>query len=426
MKNNILTFVITCSLSTLFIAAAFSTQDENPLSSSSRHLTSLARNSTSRSVANVLNASRLAARPIRVTNLPNHRENASVDIADDSQSLEEDLTLSNRAVSIRRPLYSLKTDSSASSSSAESTNTSLISHSSPNASASIKIATSSFEEPNSLSDDSDSSSSDDDRSNPNSYSRSAMPATYYQSQISDRSLPYRPEITIKCKTFNFMKPEIILADSLGAAINKAFEIPVSDYEDSNRVGIFDVDGTLTTHPERMPNIHPWKLEQREGSVSRVRSIKARPGVEVFYSSAWISKLCTGKAALQSTLNRLKDIGFTNDDLGIKDGDTIMEIDVEIVSEVAGSLYIKAYKCGDVVSCGSPTNTEPLFRGKLFAAVIAQPQICNDVEVVSIIDDDMTNVVTAISDTQFNPYGRERITFVSILLATYKPLEAREE
>jgi hypothetical protein len=280
-------------------------------------------------------------------------------------------------------------------------------------------------ETDSSSIDSDCSSNDETSSLSDSYGDSAQPATYKSSTTILRSLQSHANMRIRCKTFQFETPTIIPAHSLEFAISQVYEVPVKDTQQGIRSWIVDVDGTITTHAERDRSKYSWELKQRENSVNKIRSIKACPNEFIIFCSAYRTRSDTDRAAIISTLSILKEVGFTNDDLGIGDSDNIIEIDVEIISEIIGRGYIKAYKCGNVVSCKSPSNTEFFFRGKLFAAAIANPQNCNKVEVTSIIDDSKTNVTTFIEDTRFNPYGSDSIVFLPILLESYKHTELTE-
>jgi hypothetical protein len=224
---------------------------------------------------------------------------------------------------------------------------------------------------------------------------------------------------IKCVPIEFQSPEIRHADTLQGSIEMGFTFIRSRGFALNKVSwVFDVDGTTNTHPDPS-KAYVWNFAPREGSLEKVRGIKNQGGL-VYFSSAWNDGLNGAERAFDDTLNRLRATGFTNEDLGICEGEVPVKVFVELQTQLLGNVSLVAYKCGNVVSCMSPTKPGFYFRGKFFAPAIARPELCPVIKALIQIDDGRSNLEALISDSaQHNPYGTESITFLPILLAEYE-------
>jgi hypothetical protein len=225
---------------------------------------------------------------------------------------------------------------------------------------------------------------------------------------------------IKCVPIEFPRPEIRNADSLQSSIDIGFSFIRTVGVALNQVSwVLDVDGTTNTYPDPSKT-YEWNFGLREGCLEKVRDIKSQGG-QVYFSSAWNDSLNGAERAFEDILARLRATGFTNEDLGISEEEQPIKIFVELQTHLLGSVYLVAYKCGNVVSCTSPTKPGFYFRGKFLAPAIADLERCPFVKALIEIDDGRSNLEALISDSaQHNPYGTETIYFLPILLAEYKP------
>jgi hypothetical protein len=422
MKNIFASVISVCMFSAPVFASEFQVGEDSVITHSSSS-TSSSSNSSRKSIENLLERLAKEGEPNSFTDtylshsqpLPNN-DHLIESVTD---MMTEDLTLSRKALTIA-PRISASIAATAASS----------------AQTTIKRGTSlNLPEPDSSSDDSDSSSDDSSSSSDTDESFgsvSAAAASAYDPSNLSLSLPSRLIFTIACQTFSFTKPDIVQANSLNAAIDLFSAAPVKNTTNGIKALILDVDGTLTTHPEREPSKYLWPLAQREQCVNSVRTIKAQSRVEIFFSSAWRSRDTTDRESIRSTLTLLREVGFTNADLGIKDDDKVIELHIRVRlgthkrGKKPKTFLIKAFKCGNVVSCSTPNNTDYFFRGKLFAPAIAQPLICSEIEVVGLVDDSKKNAQIFIEDTMFNPYGSNSVTYLPILLSAYKPTDLEDD
>ena len=246
------------------------------------------------------------------------------------------------------------------------------------------------------------------------------------SSLSRMTLQKIPLLTLKRSRAQINKPKIIKAKSLPEAINcfhPTEGLPTCEGINSKEmVCIFDVDGTLNNHPS--PDEHySFPYGQRDHSVDLVRSFRETGGSVVFCSayvkSGYELSFIREEVGFKETIQRLRDLGFTNDDLGVKEGDEIVKMNVLIEDEHEQTSTIRAYKYGAVVSCHRPNKLGDYFRGKFFAAAIAFPELCHFWKVVALVDDNLKgNIHPFLIDTKYNPYGADNVMVLSIHLSQY--------
>lgn len=174
--------------------------------------------------------------------------------------------------------------------------------------------------------------------------------------------------------------------------------------------ILDVDGTLTNEPDPQTLKQKQQVTPRGNVVNNIRAL-IKKGATVIFCSAWNK--------IEETVNRLRQIGFNNEDLGIED---VFFKPVYGRKEISLSSYqaipLKYMQQGRVISTKIDSFVhygDIYYRNKAFSPFLYASFNIDTVKSIYFFDDSGGNLNNFIRDIRtYNPYPDKTITTYYIM------------